>query len=542
MFSSIKLKSLKGGDYLSEEIKKITSPSGLIEICEMPEEELAGRVRIKMSALEIVPDNSSCNENGISWLEEHINNNIKSTIGMPYVVSWLSEEDQIPSDHGTMSFDNDGNVQFEGVSVGSVQECYIQEVEINGEIKKLLMTEGYLYCQRYSKFVEWLKNEIQNGTVFGSIEINGKGKSKTIEYLDGSTNEDGTPKKFRVPVNFDFSGLSILYLTEPADKLSQVFEVNSKQDDLDINETIEKEGNNNLSIKGNQLIELNELSYDDIACLIEREFNRKIREDSSFSDVYFRIHKFYPTNSTFVMTSYWDRTGEYYRSSYTVENSKVIIGEIIKVEEDWKPVDGGNAVEINNSLINIFNKFKEEKNVDEKVVLELNTKLEEKTNEINTLNKDIESKTTEINTLTEKVTGLDAKVTELNTTIVEVNKLVEAEKTEKEALTVEVNSLREFKTTQETESKKVEVNTYFETEIKKNGFEEAELNTLKTFVDNADLEGLKKAEAELCAKKFKELIANSATDIETNSQSAMFIAIKDKEKKELDGSIPSFFE
>ena len=194
--------------------------------------------------------------------------------------------------------------------------------------------------------------------------------------------------------------------------------------------------------------------------------------------------------------------------------------------------------------------------MDEKIVLELNQKIEDKINEINSLTKSLEQKdieinsltksleekATEINTLTEKATQLDEKVIELNTSIVEVNKLLESEKAEKESLTVEVNSFREAKIKTESDAKIAEVNAYFDTEISKNGFEESEVNSLKTFVESIDLEGLKKAEAELCAKKFKEMIANNETSVETNAiNNNMFISIKEKEKKVIPGSIPSFF-
>jgi len=540
-----------------------------IEICEMSEEDVAGRSKIRMSALEIVPDNSYYNSNGISWLEEHINENIKSAIGMPYVVSWLDEENQIPSDHGTMSFSEDGYAEFDGVSVGSVQECYIEDVEIDGVTKKLLMTEGFLYSQRYPLFVKWLKEELSTNKVYGSIEINGKGKDKKIGYLNGSVNEDGSMMDGRIPIKFDLTGLAILYLTEPSDKNSVVFEVNSKQNSLDINNKITGKGdtilpddnNNNIpdnNIPSKTMIELNEMDIKDIATLVENGFNKKFsKENSSDEYCYFYIHKFYPTSSTFVMKSYY-KTGEYYKSTYTVEGSKVIIGDIVKAEESWTPVDGGQPVEINNSLINILNnQTKEEsKKMDEKIVLELNKKIEDKINEINTLTnsleqkgvdinsltKSLEEKATEINTLIEKATELDNKVVELNTTIVEVNKLLESEKAEKESLTVEVNSFREEKFKADSEAKIAEVNSYFETEITKNGFEESEVNSLKSFVEAIDLEGLKKAEAELCAKKFKEMIATQDnTDVETNTKNAMFISIKEKEMKKVPGSIPSFF-
>jgi len=539
-----------------------------IEICEMSEEDVAGRSKIRMSALEIVPDNSYYNSNGISWLEEHINENIKSAIGMPYVVSWLDEENQIPSDHGTMSFSEDGYAEFDGVSVGSVQECYIEDVEIDGVTKKLLMTEGFLYSQRYPLFVKWLKEELSTNKVYGSIEINGKGKDKKIGYLNGSVNEDGSMMDGRIPIKFDLTGLAILYLTEPSDKNSVVFEVNSKQNSLDINNKIKgkedtilpDDDNNNIpdtNIPNKTMIELNEMDIKDIATLVENGFNKKFsKENSSDEYCYFYIHKFYPTSSTFVMKSYY-KTGEYYKSTYTVEDSKVIIGDIVKAEESWTPVDGGQPVEVNNSLINILNnQTKEEsKKMDEKIVLELNQKIEDKINEINSLTKSVEQKETEINsltkyleekaveinTLTEKSSELDVKVVELNTTIVEVNKLLESEKAEKESLTVEVNSFREAKIKTESEAKIAEINSYFETEITKNGFEESEVNSLKSFVEAIDLEGLKKAEAELCAKKFKEIIATQDTSIEINTKNDMFISIKEKEMKKVPGSIPSFF-
>ena len=89
-----------------------------------------------MSALEIVPDNSQYNDNGITWLEQYVRDNIKSAIGMPYGFM-VDQENQIPSDRGTMKFDEEGYVEFEGVSVGSVQDAYIEDIEIDGVMKKL---------------------------------------------------------------------------------------------------------------------------------------------------------------------------------------------------------------------------------------------------------------------------------------------------------------------------------------------------------------------------------------------------------------------
>src|ERR1035437_1949839 len=166
-----------------------------------------------------------------------------------------------------MGFTDDGTLIFEeSVVVGSIQEAEIIDMEINNENVKALKTTGFLYTQRYLKFIEWLKEEIKNNPLHGSIEICGKGSSKVIEYVDGSRNSDGTMKKGRVPKIFDFSGLAILgSLCPPADSYSVVVEINKNN----------KEGvaqmaktKTNKVIKAPQTIELNELSVDDLGTLI----------------------------------------------------------------------------------------------------------------------------------------------------------------------------------------------------------------------------------------------------------------------------------
>ena len=473
-------------------MSKLIKNNRYIEICEMPESELAGRAKIKMSALEIVPDNSRYNDNGITWLKEYIESNIESAIGMPYVVSWLDEENQIPSDHGTMSFDDEGNVIFDGETVGSVQDAYIENVEIDGEIKTLLMTEGYIYKQRYSKFLEWLKAEIDNGKVYGSIEINGKGSSKTIGYLDGDVNDDGTKKIGRIPTEFDFSGLAILYLTTPADKNSIVFEVNQKEGVLK---------NMNVINKG-AVIEMNKLNYYDIATLITRAFNKAMGCEDYWGD--YEIYRFYPETSEVIFNK-WRDAGNYYMTTYKVENSTVTIGEIQKVEEDWKPVTESQPVEINTKKIKeIITNQNGGKQMDE-----LNAKIAELSSQITELN----TKVTELNSSNVEK---DTKIVELNEALVNVNKSLE-EATEKcSTIEAECNSLKEDKEKMETEKKQAECNAYFETEIPKNKFEETEVNSLKEFVEKCDLAGLKNAEADLIVKKFKEgkfeVEVNSKTD------------------------------
>ena len=507
-----------------------------IEICEISEEDLAGRVKIKMSSHLIHPDKTQWNKNGICWIEEYTQNNIKSAIGMDYVVSWADEENQIPSGHGNMSYDEEGNLQFDGVVVGSVQEAYITDIEIDGQLKKVMMTEGYINSQRYPLFVKWLREEIQNGRVHGSIEVNGKGKSKKIEYLDGDKNEDGTKKMGRIPVKFDFSGLAILSnIEEPADDDSIVFELNSKN---------QLKGGENLTykkIKDGKEIEINELNYEDIACMITKAFNHLMNVDKKYDYYYegYWIHKLYQSRA--IMKKY-DEPGCYYMVSFSINNSKIVLGDVAKAEEDWKPIEGETPVELNiEKLQEILSNNKDKEG-------ELNMEYKEK---YEALQKDYETMAKDKELMVKDMEEKNAKMSEINEALVNANKMMEETNAKVATMEEEMNGYKEKyeammaeKNAAEEEAEKnakiAEVNSYFENEIIKNGFDETEINSLKSFVDAMDLNGLKEAERELCVKKFKELTSQNS-DTELNTKNAMFITIKEKEKKEIKGTIPTFF-
>lgn len=425
---------------VNKKTENITSTNnGYFEICEISNEDVSGRVKIKMSSHFIHPDRNQWNKNGITWLEEYTQANIKSAIGMNYVVDWLIEEEQIPSGHGQRSYDEEGNVQFEGVVVGSVLDANITEVEIDGEIKKVMMTEGYINSQRYPKFVKWLREQVKIGKVYGSIEINGKGKNKKIEYLDGNKNSDGSLKMGRVPTVFDFSGLAILYLEEPADENSQVFEVNSKIKDIDLD--------------------------------IENSKNEGGSIDMEYKEKY-----------------------EAMKADYE------------KMQKDYEVMQK-KMEEINQSM---------EKNKKEEIsqkIEELNSKLEKSEKEL----------------------------TEAKEVIVNANKQFEETKSNLDKANEEINTLKAENEKFKTEKLQTEVNSYFENEIKKNGFDESEINSLKGYVEKIDLEGLKKAEIELCAKKFKEL-ATKEQESEVNSENK-FISTKQETEENIKATkIPTFFK
>jgi vacuolar-type H+-ATPase subunit I/STV1 len=186
----------------------------------------------------------------------------------------------------------------------------------------------------------------------------------------------------------------------------------------------------------------------------------------------------------------------------------------------WTPSNDEQAVEVNLSKI-------------EDMVKDMPEDMNKQMNEGGVMMEENQEKLTELNS---KIEALTAQVAELNNAVVEANKALEAKNAEVSGMTEELNSLKAFKEEKDLEAKKAEINSYFETEIKKNGFTEVELNSLKTdYVDKMDLKGLKEAESDLCVKKVKELNSIQKT-LETNSKdnTDLFMAIHNTEKSDED--------
>ena len=158
-------------------------------------------------------------------------------------------------------------------------------------------------------------------------------------------------------------------------------------------------------------------------------------------------------------------------------------------------------------------------------IVELNDRILNQANEINELKSQIDAKEVELTECKKELEDCKAelnsskeKEAELNELLVEANKSVEANKTEIAELNSELEPLREMKNRIEAEKAQAEVNAYFETIKKENGFSEAELNSLKEeFVDKCDLAGLKAKETELCVARFKEMKKADKVDAEINS-------------------------
>lgn len=471
----------------------------------------AGRTPAKFILHKIYDNSSDYNNNGISWSRDYTELNIESVKGMPLVCQFADDNKEIPfGGHGEMS-SRDGKIVFEdSLVVGAFDNAYIDDnLEINGEKISGLVGECYVYDQRFPNLVEYLEEQYTNELpVESSVEINAdksKGNKKII--YDGGWKEKG-----RVPKDYQYSGQALCIGVDPADKSALMIELNQAK-------KLSEEGNVLKKVKSTQTVELSELSYQDIATIITRSFNEIINKDVDSNYRYMYIHKLYPMSNRVIMYDDCKTPCEYYMTTYELLNNSVKLGDIFEVEEDWKPINNEQSVEINTALIkDILQKSKKEdkqimekdKNKDVSVV-ELNAQIVEKVNEINTLSKTISDKDVEINTLKE-TEG------ELNQLIVEANKTIEAQKQEITELNTEIEPLRELKTQKETQEKQAEINKYFETVKAENGFTETELSTLKeTYVDKGDLEGLKSAETELCVKKVKEMKTLEKVESEVNS-------------------------
>lgn len=237
-----------------------------IEINEISEDKKSGRAQIKMTALTI-HERGHWNRRGMTWLEKYVTANINSIIGAPFVVCFIDDEKTIPSGHGTLTYDEEGNCQFlDSDTVGTIQKAWIEEIDIDGTKSKRLVVSGYLFSQRYPKFVKWLKSEKSMTNIKGSVEANGKGDCKQIIYEGGGDGKDinGNWIMGRIPIVFDFAGLAILLpdvITE-ADPGSEILEINTLPKSTDSNsddiKTNNKEDEKMADTAKDPIIELNE--------------------------------------------------------------------------------------------------------------------------------------------------------------------------------------------------------------------------------------------------------------------------------------------
>lgn len=195
-----------------------------------------GRRRVKFALHEIYPDETRCNINGITYLEEYSRKNAGSIIGMPLCAAFLDDEKEVPYDHGLTGSMGNMPVFEDSVQVGTADGWEIADVEIDGETHRVMVACGYINQQRYPKLVEWLEKRQAEGTAtYGSVEFVGTPKNGEIIYKDGKSMGD----PYRVPVEYVYSGYCILTV-KPGDSSAIMLELNQAKQNKEENREMDE--------------------------------------------------------------------------------------------------------------------------------------------------------------------------------------------------------------------------------------------------------------------------------------------------------------
>lgn len=192
-----------------------------------------GQRRFVVSLCEIHPEScvvdgigTQYNKNGITFLEKYCKEQLDTIVGQSITAEFLNEEKTELFGHGDTGFAEDGFPKFDNAeSIGHFERAYIDDVEINGEVKRCVIGEGVIDEFRYQNLVSMLKEQMESGnTIRGSVELFAKDNNQTIIY------ENGYIEKGRIPKEFIFSGYALLGV-EPADDAAVLLELNHKLED-----------------------------------------------------------------------------------------------------------------------------------------------------------------------------------------------------------------------------------------------------------------------------------------------------------------------
>ena len=189
------------------------------------ERQITGRRKIKVVLHEIFSNHNEWQENGISWDEKYTQQTIDSVSNMSLCVEFISEDRTLPYGHGLTEI-SDMPYMEDATVVGHFERGYIDDIEIDGETKRVLIADGYIDEMRYPRFVAWLKDKMEHGTVKGSVEIVGRPENENRIIYDGGYKEKG-----RIPEIYDYSGYAILGI-RPADDTATVMELNNKTQEI----------------------------------------------------------------------------------------------------------------------------------------------------------------------------------------------------------------------------------------------------------------------------------------------------------------------
>ncbi|MBM7598099.1 ribosomal protein L24E/outer membrane murein-binding lipoprotein Lpp [Virgibacillus halotolerans] len=219
-----------------------------IEVAENNKRTGITPIRIVMHEIYSSPD--EYNKNGISWKREYVEKQISTISGSPIVAEFVDDDFDMPLGHGDVYVDDDGEVYFQNsVVVGTMNDAKIENVEINKEMKTVLVGYGHLYNQRFPNFIKWIKEVNEFEQVKSSVEICASHPHKNIIY------EDGWKEAGRVPMEYQYSGHAILSET-PADDSAVLLEINKFKEDKKMSKELIAELNSKIDGKDTEINKL----------------------------------------------------------------------------------------------------------------------------------------------------------------------------------------------------------------------------------------------------------------------------------------------
>lgn len=168
--------------------------------------DVLGRRKITLILHEIYPDRSQWNRNGITYLEQYTRDNADSVKGMPLCAEFLDNDKDVPYGHGLTGQKGSLSLFEDSVQIGSCEGWSIEDIEINGKLRRCLCATGYINENRYPNFVKWLEKQIDSrNPVYGSVEFAGTKDNDGEIIYDGGWKEKG-----RVPAVYDYIGFSLI--------------------------------------------------------------------------------------------------------------------------------------------------------------------------------------------------------------------------------------------------------------------------------------------------------------------------------------------
>lgn len=181
-----------------------------------------GRRKIEIILHKIPSEKSETNRNGIHWDEQFTRENIETVKSIPICAEFATEERDVPLGHGYTStelIDDKPTPLFENSEVvGTIDHGEIRDIEVNSESIRALVGIGYLYEQRYPKFVQWVRDNVETASVDTSVEIVGCEENGNRIIYEGEATEE-----YRIPKVYEYSGTAIISVT-PADSNAIVLE------------------------------------------------------------------------------------------------------------------------------------------------------------------------------------------------------------------------------------------------------------------------------------------------------------------------------